>query len=315
MSVWRQERGIERAGTLGFLLYLPGLMMASTCCFMVTAGAVSLPFGPKRTISLSPSLFALFLTLLFFILSFALVFLSHFHLKSFTNLFSMPCLPPPLYSPPSSLWLIALMFFLWSTATSSSSELVWPHVFQEGMSRCGCEGPQGDRTAKHQNNMSHSCLMTSAIQPRRAQTVHLHPEGSFNMETIHLFHIDKYSYFIITWFPYTFMTKSATDTCCLWACLVIIATFPFLKNIPQSYILLSQHATLEILNVSCIQLWMMSHENTVELKLNYRPLHVPWFSFYIKLHWSIWRTDQYIRCTWKELLTVVKPRLQLFGSG
>lgn len=70
------------------------------------------------------------------------------------------------------LWLIALMFFLWSTATSSSSELVWPHVFQEGMSRCGGEGPRGAYTAKHQNNMSHSCLMTSTIQPCRALTVH-----------------------------------------------------------------------------------------------------------------------------------------------
>lgn len=27
----------------------PGLMTGSTCCFMVTAGAVPLPFGPQRT--------------------------------------------------------------------------------------------------------------------------------------------------------------------------------------------------------------------------------------------------------------------------
>lgn len=110
-----------------------------------------------------------------------------------------PCSPPPFFHFLFfSLWLIALMFFLWSTATSSSSELVWPHVFQEGMSRCGGEGPQGAHTAKHQNNMSHSCLMTSTIQPCRALTVHLHPEGSCNMKAIHLFHTGKYSYFVIT---------------------------------------------------------------------------------------------------------------------
>lgn len=54
----------------------------------------------------SSSLFALFLALLFFILSFALVFLSHFHLIrsptcSQRPIFS-PHLHPPPYSPPPS---------------------------------------------------------------------------------------------------------------------------------------------------------------------------------------------------------------------
>lgn len=89
------------------------------------------------------------------------------------------------------------MFFLWSTATSSSSDLVWPHVFQQGMTRCGGEGPRGAHTAKHQNNMSHSCLMTSTIQPCRALTVHLHPEGSCDMKAIHLFHTGNLCYHII----------------------------------------------------------------------------------------------------------------------
>lgn len=207
MSALRQEKCIKRAGTLGFLLYLPGLMMASTCCFMVTAGAVQLPFGPKRTISLllSPSLFALFLAMLFFILSLSLISLSHLGCSPtcsehppFPHLYPPPYSPPFFHFPFFSLWLIALMFFLWSTATSSSSKLVWPHVFQEGMSRCGGEGPRGAHTAKHQNNMSHSCLMTSTIQPCRALTVHLHPEGSCNMKAIHLFHTGKFSYFVIT---------------------------------------------------------------------------------------------------------------------
>lgn len=118
---------------------------------------------------------------LFFLLPFALIF-SCSHLTHSPTCFRCSVsfrLHPPLYSAPFShfpffsLWLIALMFFLWSTATSSSSELVWPHVFQEGMSRCGGEGPRGACTAKHQNNMSHSCLMTSTIQPCRALTVHL----------------------------------------------------------------------------------------------------------------------------------------------
>lgn len=80
------------------------------------------------------------------------VSLSHtfFKILLITNLFSMPSFPPifihhSLTFP--SLWLIALMFFLWSTATSSSSEVVWSHVFQEGMSRCGGEGPRGAHTA------------------------------------------------------------------------------------------------------------------------------------------------------------------------
>lgn len=114
-----------------------------------------------------------------------------------TPFFPLPYSPLLFHLPSFSLWLIALMFFLWSTATSSSSELVWPHVFQEGMSRCGGEGPQGACTAKHQNNMSHSCLMTSTIQPCRALTVHLHPEGSCNMKAIHLFHTENYFYFVI----------------------------------------------------------------------------------------------------------------------
>lgn len=107
------------------------------------------------------------------------------------------------------------MFFLWSTATSSSSELVWPHVFQEGMRRCGGEGPRGAHTAKHQNNMSHSCLMTSTTQPCRALTVHFHPEGSCNMKVIYLFHTTKYSQFVITLFPYRSMTQLATNKGCL----------------------------------------------------------------------------------------------------
>lgn len=133
-----------------------------------------------------------------------------FSLSHFFFFFNLSCSPtcsqcllfPPIFIHHSltfpSLWLIALMFFLWSTATSSSSEVVWPHVFQEGMSRCGGEGPRGAHTAKHQNNMSHSCLMTSTIQPCRALTVHLHPEGSCNMKAIHLFHTEECSYFVIT---------------------------------------------------------------------------------------------------------------------
>lgn len=46
ISVWCHEGHMWRAGIRHCLL---GLMMASTCCFMVTAGAVSLPFGPEHT--------------------------------------------------------------------------------------------------------------------------------------------------------------------------------------------------------------------------------------------------------------------------
>lgn len=122
--------------------------------------------------------------------------------------FLFPHLHPPLYStlffhfPFFSLCLIALMFFLWSTAMSSSSELVWPHVLQEGMSRCGGEGPRGAQRAKYQTNMSPSCLMTSTIQPCRALTVHLHPEGNCDMMAICLFHTAKMSHFIIRRFTH-----------------------------------------------------------------------------------------------------------------
>lgn len=44
-------------------------------------------------------------------------------------------------------------------------ELVWPHVLQDGMNRCAGKGPRGFQTAKYQNNMSHSCLITSTVQP------------------------------------------------------------------------------------------------------------------------------------------------------
>lgn len=102
-------------GTLGFLLYLSGLMTASTCCFMVTAGAVQLPFGPKHTISFSPSpsLFALFLLVLFFLLlSFALVSLPRFHLSRSPT--CSKCLHHPLlHQPPLFNTLLSLPpFFL-----------------------------------------------------------------------------------------------------------------------------------------------------------------------------------------------------------
>lgn len=109
----------------------------------------------------------------------------------FFSLFNLHPLP---YSAPFfhslllfSLWLIALMFFLWSTATSSSSDLGWPHVFWAGLSRSGGLRPTRCPYRQHQNNMSHSCLMTSAIQPCSALTAHLHPEGSCFMKAIYLF--------------------------------------------------------------------------------------------------------------------------------
>lgn len=192
---WHQERSIEGAG---FPLCLPGLMMASTCCFMVTAGVVQLPFGPKYAISLLPhSSLPSFLPFSSVLYSLLICCISRILAVAISDPSPSPSLHPPPYLAAlfhfafPSLWLIALMFFLWSTATSSSSVLVWPHVFQEGMRRCGGEGPQGTHTARHQNNMSHSCLMTSTIQPCRALTVHLHPKGSCNMKVIHLFHTAK----------------------------------------------------------------------------------------------------------------------------
>lgn len=194
---------------------LPDLMMASTCCFMVTAGECNSHLAQVHTLSLSflfssaISLFLIFFSFFFYLLveSVSHIFILVTNLLSLPSLFFIffhfylpPCSTPFFHFPFFSSWLIALMFFLWSTATSSSSELVWPHVFQEGMSRCGGEGPQGAQTAKYQNNMSHSCLMTSTIQPCRAPTVRLHPKGGCNMKAIHLFHAAKYSYFVITRF-------------------------------------------------------------------------------------------------------------------
>lgn len=83
--------------------------------------------------------------------------------------------------------------------------------FRGGMNRWVGEGPRGARAALHQNNMSHSSLMTSTIQPCRALTVQPHPEGSCNMTIIHLFHAQKLPCFVITWFPGGSMTTSVTS--------------------------------------------------------------------------------------------------------
>lgn len=164
---WRQQRCTERTGTLGFLLHLPDLMMASTCCFMVPAGVTQLPFAQNTHFlsSFSPCLLLLFHLILVCLSYFPFI---HSGPSSPASPFSHH-LPP--HSTPSfllsgrSLWLIALMLFLWSTAMSCSSELVWPHVLQKGMNRRAGEGPGGVQAAKYQNNMSHSCLITSAVQP------------------------------------------------------------------------------------------------------------------------------------------------------
>lgn len=79
------------------------LMTAPTCCFMATAGAARLPFDPACTRSVLPNP----------------ALISHPRLHPTC---SSTCPPfPRLAAPFFSLRLIALMFFLWSTATSSSS--------------------------------------------------------------------------------------------------------------------------------------------------------------------------------------------------
>lgn len=168
---WRQQRCIVGAGTQRLRLYLPDLMMASTCCFMVPAGTTFLPFGLSTHSSFIS--FCL-LSFTFFPTFIVWVNQSHFHLSHSTHtlpVFLFPHRHLPCYSTPffhsffHSLRLIALMHFLWSTAMSCSSEQVWPHVFQEGMTGCGGEAPQGAQTAKYQNNMSPSSLMISTVQP------------------------------------------------------------------------------------------------------------------------------------------------------
>lgn len=166
------------------------------------------PIWPKAhnlLLALSFSLFPCSFLRYPLLLSSSCTFISVFHKPVLNTTFFSPCYLPVQKAPPFfhfpfiCLWLIALMFFLWSTATSSSSELDWPHVFKKGwMSGCGGEGPRGARTAEHPDNMSHSCLMTSTVQPCRALAVYLHPEGRSNTRAIHLFHTEKYSYFVIT---------------------------------------------------------------------------------------------------------------------
>lgn len=196
MSAWQQQSHTALSATPNDGIHL---------LFYGHSWSSAAPIWPKCTISLS------------LLLSPCAIYLSSFFLfypllSSGSRIFIFRCtqftldslsFPPTfihlciLHFPFFSLCLIALMFFLWSTAMSSSSELVWPHVLPEGMSRCGGEGPRGAQRAKYQTNMSPSCLMTSTIQPCRALTVHLHPEGNCDMMAICLFHTAQMSHFII----------------------------------------------------------------------------------------------------------------------
>lgn len=96
---WRHQRnGKKESGDSG--IHLPDLMMATTCCFMVTTGAASLPLFPQKHNPPLSSPFSLS-SPSFFTFSSSLPSLPstplHIHLPSFTF--------------PSFLWLIALMLF------------------------------------------------------------------------------------------------------------------------------------------------------------------------------------------------------------
>lgn len=149
-------------------------MTAPTCCFMATAGAPLLPFDPTRTRSVLPN----------------------------PALISHPRLCPtcsstcPLFrrlaAPFFSLRLIALMFFLWSTATSSSSgraaaedEEMWGWR----PTRCPCSPTSGPCVTQLPDDLDHS---TS-----QALTAFRHPQGGGGEKAMHLIRTKECSNFVI----------------------------------------------------------------------------------------------------------------------
>lgn len=196
MSAWQQQSHTALSATPNDGIHL---------LFYGHSWSSAAPIWPKCTISLS------------LLLSPCAIYLSSFFLfypllSSGSRIFIFRCsqftLDSLSFPPPSSTSVFyTFPSFLCASLPWCSfyGQQPWaPHLslsglmcFRKGWIDVGGEGPRGAQRAKYQTNMSPSCLMTSTIQPCRALTVHLHPEGNCDMMAICLFHTAQMSHFII----------------------------------------------------------------------------------------------------------------------